>query len=572
MLDNCEHLQSFCQTLATSLLKNCPSLSLLCTSRLALALPSEQVFRCPGLSVPTLDDDNSVLSSEAVSLLLERCGQRGTSLEVNEITGPKIADLCRRLDGLPLGIEIISGAFSVLSLEVILDQLSRFLANETGMEGTSARQRTMSTAVQWSISLLPDAASELLSRLTIFQSSWTVEAASEICGFGKVRKALVYELVRNLVSHSLLFSEREPSGGVRIRMLQSTRDILLMGKKPSVQLERRFVDHFLNLAKDAEARTLKDLNQFGFEYPHIVRALELAADLSIPAWIDAALALRYFWIRVGRYNEGVGWLTRAAESLTLDPFRRGLALNAAGALSIRMADEASAKSYLEQAEICLLEKGGIDLVKVMSNLAMIDIKAGNYVAATERLERCELECTRENDTSILGLVLINLGVSYLYRDIHDDHTLEIFNRARDVARQIGNSSMEGIALGNVAETHLLRNEYGAAVETAKRMFSLGDQAVELFEFTGTIYMLSVVASRIGKPEVASVLYATGEKLAQQHNFVFHPRQSALHEETKVFLGVHQSEFKVAQKKVRNKSVSELFTIASETLDSLSQTN
>jgi len=192
VLDNCEHVIDNCARLVEALLKACPHMSVLVTSREALRVPGEMVWQVPPMSLPEAQariDPDRVMQSEAVRLFVERAkaGRAGFALRLDN--APAIAEICRRLDGMPLAIELAAARVKVLSAAQIADHLAdRFAVLTRSERGVPARHRTLGAAVDWSYELLGPVERVLFERLSVFAGGWTLEAAEAIC-----RDALVSE-------------------------------------------------------------------------------------------------------------------------------------------------------------------------------------------------------------------------------------------------------------------------------------------------------------------------------------------------------------------------------------------
>ena len=176
MLDNCEHLIGACAKTADAILRRCPRVSLLATSREPLGIGGESIYRVPPLSLPG-PGDVVPESCEAVALFVERAREQGVDLSVDEKTGPLLVSICRRLDGLPLAIELAAARLRSLSLSSLRDRLDQRFRLLTGGSRTAlARQQTLRAAVDWSYSLLNRAEQSLLQLLSVFAESFDLDA------------------------------------------------------------------------------------------------------------------------------------------------------------------------------------------------------------------------------------------------------------------------------------------------------------------------------------------------------------------------------------------------------------
>ena len=211
VLDNCEHLIDACAKTADALLRRCPRVHLVATSREPLGITGETIYRVPSLSLPASDGSVASESSDAVALFVDRARAQGTGLTVDEETLPVIVSVCRRLDGLPLAIELAAARLRSLSLNGLHDRLDQRFRLLTGGSRTAlARQQTLRATVDWSHSLLNGAEQMLLRRLSVFAETFDLDAAEAVCGFGDIAAFDVAELLGALVDKSLVVAE--PAG------------------------------------------------------------------------------------------------------------------------------------------------------------------------------------------------------------------------------------------------------------------------------------------------------------------------------------------------------------------------
>jgi predicted ATPase/class 3 adenylate cyclase len=225
VLDNCEHLVDACARTADAILRRCPSVHLLATSREPLGIGGETIYRVPPLSLPAEDDvgGTSAELSDAVALFVDRARQQGISLTVDGSSGPLIASICRRLDGMPLAIELAAARLRSLSLPDLRDRLDqRFRLLIGGSRAALARQQTLLATVAWSYSLLDEAEQQLLRRLAVFPESFDLAAAEAVGGVAGIDRLDVVDLLGSLVNKSLVGTERGPEN-LRYRLLETIR-------------------------------------------------------------------------------------------------------------------------------------------------------------------------------------------------------------------------------------------------------------------------------------------------------------------------------------------------------------
>jgi predicted ATPase/class 3 adenylate cyclase len=283
ILDNCEHLIAACAEVADTLLRSCPNLAILATSREGLNVPGESLMPVPSLSVP---EDDRLLSVqdlgeyEAIRLFVDRCSAFEPAFALTEENGPDVLRICRRLDGIPLALELAAARVRVLSVRQVAQKLDdRFRLLIGGGRTVVARQQTLRALIDWSYDLLNDAERLLFWRLSVFVRGWTLDAAEAVCAGEGIAGEAILDLLAHLVDKSLVL--RQERGGVaRYTMLESIREygrekLVDSGEAPA--LRRRHFDHFFHSAAEwwspSPRRDAVDV-----EYENLRAALE---------WIEA---------------------------------------------------------------------------------------------------------------------------------------------------------------------------------------------------------------------------------------------------------------------------------------------
>ena len=364
VLDNCEHLIDACAKTADALLRRCPRVHLVATSREPLGITGETIYRVPSLSLPASDGPGAVTpeSSDAVALFVDRARAQGAGLTVNEETLPVIVSVCRRLDGLPLAIELATARLRSLSLDGLHDRLDQRFRLLTGGSRTAlARQQTLRATVDWSYSLLNGAEQMLLRRLSMFAETFDLDAAEAVCGFGDIAVFDVAELLGALVDKSLVVAE--PAGGaLRYRLLETIRQFAAerlaeAGEDETAAVAAAHGRHYLSVA-EAAAPHLKGSDQGNWfarldaDQANLWRAARYAS--SVPGGTEQvlrlAVALDRYWMARSRGEEALALLTPALDrpDARTDPVLFAGALIVV-ALASRVSDIASARRYGEQA-------------------------------------------------------------------------------------------------------------------------------------------------------------------------------------------------------------------------------
>jgi predicted ATPase/class 3 adenylate cyclase/DNA-binding CsgD family transcriptional regulator len=323
VLDNCEHLLASCAELANALLLGCPSLTILATSREPLAVPSENAWRVPSMSLPPEGNHQplgTLAQSDAVRLFIDRAIQVRPNFKITTANSPTVAQICRDLDGIPLAIELAAARVRMMAPEQIAKGLSdRFHLLTGGSRTVMPRHRTLEASMQWSHELLSEGERMLLRRLSVFVGGWTLDAAEEVCAGDGIDPYEVLELLAGLVDKSLVTTV-EAGPQMRYGLLETVRQYAAkrLGEAGEVETVRnRHCDFFLGLAEQAEPELaaaggpawLATLEQ---EHDNLRAILEWAEVTGADqAFLRLVTALALFWELRGHLTEGSRWFSRA---------------------------------------------------------------------------------------------------------------------------------------------------------------------------------------------------------------------------------------------------------------------
>ena len=473
------------------LLGAAPRLRMLVTSRVALALRGEQELVVPPLELPDpqrLPDLDALGRSEAVRLFIERAQAVRPGFRLTSQNAPAVAEICARLDGLPLAIELAATRIKVLTPAQILPRLERRLALLTaGARTLPDRQRTLRGAVAWSHDLLPDPERRLFARLSVFASGWTLESAEAVCGGDGLDPDGVLDGLASLVDQSLvLTTEPAAAGQPRFSMLETIREFAQERLAASGDLEpvrRRHAEHYLDLAVAAEPHlTGPDqgewLDRCDLEQANLRAALRWAADAGQAGRAqEAAAALWRFWQQRGHLAEG---RLRLEELLALPSGReptpaRAKALAGAGGIAWWQEDIAAARGFY--AEALAIERRLGDPARIADALynQAFAVAAGGDFEGGFRL--CE-------------------------------ESLELFRRAGDEA---------GVARADwmLAMRDLVAGRWDRPVAKAEEAVASWRRLGDRFRVEDGLVWLAVVYARAGRPADARSAIAEARQLAAE---------------------------------------------------------
>jgi predicted ATPase/DNA-binding CsgD family transcriptional regulator len=362
VLDNCEHLIEPCAVLAEELLRNCPGLRILATSREPLRIPGERVWRVPPLPAPgprvmvTVDE---LAQNPAVRLFVERAQAMQSALALTAETGPAIAGICTRLDGLPLAIELAAARARVLAPEQILARLDdAFRLLVDGSRTAPTRQQTLRATLDWSYQLLSSAERQQFERLAVFAGGFDLEGVEAIwSGADDEAKPDALDMLTGLVDRSLVTAQPR-AGGMRYRLLEPVRQYAqgrLTERGGWEATRKRHADYYLGLVERGE-EGLKGTDAkvwqacLEVEHDNVRAVLRRCLDAGEPETaLRIGSALRNFWLQFGYRNEGRRWLEDALALGSDVPLRvRANALQSAGVMAYQVGDFRGANARFEK--------------------------------------------------------------------------------------------------------------------------------------------------------------------------------------------------------------------------------
>jgi len=384
VLDNCEHLLGAAAQLAAEIIKTAPDVRLIATSREPLSAPGENVVPVPPLELPPAHSTEplaQVRQNEAVMLFTDRAAAASGTFELTSVNQAAVADLCRRLDGLPLAIELAAVRTRVLTAEDILERLGdRFNLLTGGGRAALPRHQTLRTTIDWSHDLLNAQEQTLLRRLCTFAGRFTLEDVAAICGADDSPAADMLDVLSSLVDKSLVIKE-DVKGRACYRLHETMREyagLKLQEAGEQEVVEARFTAYYwaacLRSALDARYRLVEWLGWMELEIDNIRAVLRSCiARGDFPRGIELATSAGWYWITRAT-TEGVRWLDELlasgrgnAETLPWGYFMRGF-------LAVLQSDPTAAQPALERAT-ALAKEAGL-LMPLAHALPMASIAAG----------------------------------------------------------------------------------------------------------------------------------------------------------------------------------------------------
>jgi non-specific serine/threonine protein kinase len=357
-LDNGEHLLDTVVPLVDALLRGCPMLRVLVTSREPLAIPGEVVWPVPSLDVPPAAASvDQIERAAAVQLFVERATAAQPAFQLTAANAAAVAEICRRLDGIPLAIELAAARLNVLTAEQIAARLDdRFALLTTVGRAAPPRQQTLRATLDWSHDLLSAPEQAQLRRLSVFAGGWTLDAAEAI-GTDVASAGAVLDLLGRLVAKSLVQVDAPPGGAARYRLLETVRQYTwerLRTAGEETDARQCHAAWCLALAEQAELAMLGAAMPVWFarldaEHDNVRAALAWLRDTTPESGVTLAGAFWQYWYYRGLYREGQHWLTSLLERSATPTVGRAKALIGAAWLAFNQGDPVTALTHHDAA-------------------------------------------------------------------------------------------------------------------------------------------------------------------------------------------------------------------------------
>ncbi|MEU6558285.1 ATP-binding protein [Nocardia nova] len=487
ILDNCEHVIDAVTTLTETLLKVCPRVRILATSREALNVGGESAFPVPPLAIPDTSIEPAARGArtDAVALFADRAAAVVPDFDITDDNRAAVAGICARLDGLPLAIELAAARLRTMSPGQILSRLDdRYGLLTRGRRGAPKRQRTLAWCIGWSHDLCTPDEQRLWHRLSVFAGGFDLDAAERVCGADAAPGEL-HDSLSALVAKSILIRE-DVDGTVRFRMLETVREFgrhRAEADGDHIDSARRHQDWCLELTLRATAewigpRQLEWVAGLERELPNLRAALEFAIGESHPDALRMTTALYHFWVLRGRPGEGRHWSARAlAHVTTASAVEQARALQAAGAMAALQGDIADA-------------------------------------AAT--LTRLRQLAERTTDPVVGALLAHTQGsVGLMTGDADPDHAQELMTGAIAVHQASGARGLHLDALISLGLSCVLLGDTSRAVGYFEQVLAITESAGETMLRSWALWAAGYVAWCEGEPDRAEGLLADGIRSARR---------------------------------------------------------
>ena len=517
LLDNFEQVLE-AASVVTELL-GAPSVKVLATSRIPLGLYGEHEYAVPPLRVPDLKrlpDLGALTQYEAVRLFIERARAARADFSVTDENAPAVAEICARLDGLPLAVELAAARIKLLPPKAMLERLgSRLKLLTGGARNLPARQRTLRGAIEWSHDLLDEGERILFARLSVFAGGRTLEAIEAVCDAGRDLPVDALDGVESLLDKSLIRQEEGPEGEPRFVMLETIHEYArekLQESGEAEEIRRLHAEYFLKLAEGAEPELkgpwqLEWLDRLEAEHDNMRAALEWSlggADLELGLRLGGTLS--WFWYTRGHFNEGRRWLEEAlTKNRGASTEARAKALWGLGNLTSEQGDQERGETSLRDA--LDLYRGVGDKKGVADSLCSLGLTRmfrGDHEQAKALLEE-GLAAARESGDQWSISYALNLRAASASDQGDIEEANALWEEALASARKLGNTYRVIAVLSNMGYAQSVLGDHERAESLAAEVLILSREVKDTPSEATSLLDLGIAKMQGGEHERARAL-------------------------------------------------------------------
>ena len=521
LLDNFEHLMP-AAPLVSDLLAASQSLKIMVTSREALRLSGEREYSVPPLSLPPDDAASveSVSESEAGALFVQHVQMMLSRFVLNADNAPAIAQICRRLDGLPLAIVLASARCKLLTPQALLARLdSRLTILSGGSRDTPARQRALRDTLEWSHNLLDDDEKTLFARLAVFRAGCSLDAVEAVCGDGLSTDVL--DGLTSLVDKSLVGQNETAIGEPRFGMLETIHEyarecLEASGEQDTIRW--RHAQYFVELAERAEpelrmAPHMRWFQRFALERDNVREVLEWSlegGDVSLGVRLAAALWL--FWYAYGHHAEGQHWTQRLLTRLgEVSEDHHATFLIGAGSMAMT-SDATAARPLFARALVTAQRRGEpLSAAWALAHMAVVGIADADAMASAE--EALALFRTLDHQPGIAYALNV---VGEIARYSGDDaRARRAYEECLDVCLQTGETRRVALVYFNLAFLAQHEGDYTGALDATRRALQIARSMHNRGEMAWCLPIIAGSLVMLGQPQRAALLLGASESFLER---------------------------------------------------------
>lgn len=522
-----------------SLLGEAPGIKILATSREALRLRGEQEFPLAPLPVPE-ETDESKQDFPSVQLFLQRARSAKPDFPSDPETAARVAEICRRLDGLPLAIELAAARAGILSLPAMLKQLHRRFDWLThGARDLPAWRQNLWDAVEWSYSLLDVQERVLMNRLAVFNGGWTLEAAEAICCDDTIcRDADILDLLMRLADKSMIAADTARD---RFYFLESLREFAYKKLQADNALEfmrQRHAQHFIafmgnakqNLRQGSDVTRLLDMTEEEHNNLRAVWTWILEDPSRVPPALEFMVAIFSFWRDRSHFTEGRRWLDQAL-SIYLEPTAARANLLHAASEFYRVQGDFSGALDLGEKSLSISKEIGDEtgVYKAMDALAILSGMKRDYARAAELLEQVLDYRRRTRDDFRITPTMNNLAIA-ARRMGNFGRAKELYEETISISEETGNLKSLGHALNGLSEVYVELKDFAVALDLQRQGLDVRNRLGDMKGIAYSLGSLALCLHQLEDYKRAAQLESASQKLYRELGISPSPSAQAEHDE------------------------------------------
>lgn len=489
ILDNCEHLINACAELTVKLLTSCPKLKIIATSREALNCAGELTFRIPPLSQPDPKANNTpeqLVEYESVRLFIERAISVNPKFRVNNENAPALAEVCSRLDGIPLALELAAARTKVLSIEKIFERLTdRFNLLTGGKRTALPRQQTLKALIGWSYDLLCDEEKLLWKRLSVFSGGFNLEASEEICSDERLKNCDILDLLSNLNEKSIINYDEAKERYIMLETIKEYGKELFTDPAESMIIKKNHFKYFFDLASSVKEKLFGKNQKEYFDLIEVddgnfQSAFSIAMEENkINEAAGLAFTLNRYWIVRGRAQTGNKWydaILYRENDLSEEVFSN-----------------------------------------VLTRSAGIKVYLGQYDIAMEFYNKFLALMKKKNDKKEISLAIYNIGITAARMGDYKNARLS-FEEYLAFMREEGDTISVLNSVNSLAQLEMQIGNYDKALTYCKESLTLIEDINDIFESYYSFRNMGKLESYLGNYEQAAKMHLKAIELSRRNGY------------------------------------------------------
>jgi non-specific serine/threonine protein kinase len=529
IIDNCEHIIDASAMLTEKLLASCPRLKIISTSREAMKINGEKIIRVDSLTTPDpleLATSETVSQFEAVRLFIDRALAVDSNFQVNNDNAPALAEICHRLDGIPLAIELAAARTKVLPLEKINDRLSdRFKLLTGGKRTVLPRQQTLRAMIDWSYDLLNEDEKLLFRRLSVFAGGWTLEAAEEICSDEYLDSYDLIDILTGLLDKSLITS-KDDSENMRFGMLETIRQYAKEMAGDISATREKHSEYFrkITLAADVLEGKIDMIawaKSIDGDIANIKRAIFRSLKDNSQRAVEMLSSIGEYWVLRGYYREGYITCKKVLEfNEIIDPLQRSMAIYAMGHMASILGNMQESRKLGEE---CLaLSRIAGDKYAIANACSLVGLSHSSSMKhddeSWERYEEALQLFSELGSRYNKASVLYNMSFVAAKRS-DKELSQKLKKEALEIYRELKNPVKIALTLTGLGSTELKQGNLEEARTYIQESLTVSEPTKDKYMTSINLVLLGCINSGTGDFDTAQKYFDESLKISKECGYV-----------------------------------------------------